>query len=582
MKLREEIGWKEAADSISGGLVMVDPEGRIVRCNPAASQLIELPVEEIVGRPAGEVLGDLPLPEVIRDGQSRPSVPCRIGGRPVLAGCSPICREGEIAGAVCVFQDMTDIQRMISELDRKDKEISQFKEIFERVYDGIVIVDSNNRITMISQSYCDFLEVDHDEAIGRPVTDIIENSRLHVVMKTGQAEIGAIMKVKGRDIMVMRLPIKKEGKVVGAIGKVMFTNLHDVQTLAKRISDMESKLDYYKSELKRVHGSKYTFDQIIGEHEKMKEAKELAMKAAASRSTVLIRGESGTGKELFAHAIHSASRRSDGPFIRVNCAAIPAELMEAELFGYEEGAFTGAKKGGKPGKIELAQGGTLFLDEIGEMPPTMQVKLLRVLQEREIERIGGTVIKQVDIRVIAATHRPLEDMVKRGQFREDLYYRLNVFSIVIPALRERGDDILATAYFLLSRLTEELGVNVSRFHPEVERFMMRYPWPGNVREMQNVIERSLHLADGPEIGMEHLPPFFTDAYQSEPGTSLSLLEAELEKTELRVIRQVLKECGGNRNQAARRLGIHRASLYRKLEKYGLMQIGTDVSQKSNM
>nr|WP_235427233.1 sigma 54-interacting transcriptional regulator [Cohnella kolymensis] len=351
MKIRyEDYRWDEIIDSIYNGVIVIDRQGSVVLCNPPGCDLIGLPKERIIGKHINDVVGDSLLFKVVQDGITRPNQQQRINDRLVIANRSPIYNDGTVIGAVSIFQDITELKTMVSQLDMKEKEINQFKEVFELVYDGIIMVDENARVTMINQSYCDFLGVNHSESIGKHVTEVIENTRLHVVLKTGQAEIGSVMKVKDRDIVVMRLPIKKDGKVVGAIGKVMFTDLHDLKTLAQRLNVMESKLDYYKNELKRAHGSKYSFEQIIGEHEKMKEAKDLALKVAASRSTVLIRGESGTGKELFAHAIHSVSHRSEGPFIRVNCAAIPAELMEAELFGYEEGAFTGAKKGGKLGK----------------------------------------------------------------------------------------------------------------------------------------------------------------------------------------------------------------------------------------
>jgi transcriptional regulator with PAS, ATPase and Fis domain len=452
-----------------------------------------------------------------------------------------------------------------------EEELLRYKEIIELLYDGVVVVDAEGIITMISQKYCDFLQIPMRHAVGRHVSEVIENTRMHVILKTGHAEFGSVQKVMGRDMVVMRIPIKKEGQVVGAVGKVMFADIHDLKTLAQRLNIVESKLDYYKSELKRVQGAKYSFDQIVGEHEKMLETKKLASRVSKSRSTVLIRGESGTGKEWFAHAIHEASPRAEGPFIRVNCAAIPNDLMEAELFGYEEGAFTGAKKGGKPGKIELAQGGTLFLDEIGDMPLNMQAKLLRVIQEKEVERIGGVQVNSLDIRIITATHRPLEELVKKGDFREDLYYRLNVFHITIPPLRERGLDILTTAQYILGKLNHEHGTSITGFHPSVEELFLKYRWPGNVREMQNIIERSIHMSDQSHIRLEHLPPYLVEGNGEEYTSATFVLEKELERAELRVIQRALKETEGNRAKAAKLLGIHRASLYRKMEKYRLTE-----------
>jgi PAS domain S-box-containing protein len=562
-----ESSIEEIMESIHNGMIIIDTSGTIVMCNRKGCDLIGYPRDEIIGKPINEIIKDTELVEVLRDGKERPLQQQQVRDRNVIANRSPIYKDGELIGAVSVFQDITELKTTLSRLNAKEQELTQMKEILELLYDGIVMVDDQARITMINQKYCDFLGVRLEEAIGKHVTEVIEHSRLHVVLKTGQPEIGAMMKAKDREIVVMRLPIRKDGAVTGAIGKVMFTDLHELKTLAQRLNVAESKLDYYRNELKKAQGSKYSFEQIIGTSENMREAKSLALSVSKSRSTVLIRGESGTGKELFAHAIHGASSRSEGPFVRINCAAIPAELLESELFGYEDGAFTGAKKGGKPGKVELAEGGTLFLDEIGDMPLNMQVKLLRFLQEKEFERIGGTRIQSADIRIIAATNRPLEEMVQRGEFREDLYYRLNVFHIHIPPLRERGADIITTAQFILGCLNNDLGKSIRGFHPEVEDLFMNYQWTGNVRELQNIIERSLHIAED-QIELNHLPTYLLNLDASNKITSYSL-EKELEKTEMNMIKLALKECGGNRNKAAKLLGIHRASLYRKLEKHGI-------------
>ncbi|MBO8173284.1 MAG: sigma 54-interacting transcriptional regulator [Bacillaceae bacterium] len=561
--------WDEIFESIYNGIVIVNRDGIVIKCNQSGTELIGLPREKILGRHITDVVKGAELHEVARDGVARHNQQLRIRDRIVLANRSPIYKEGKLIGAISVFQDITELERALSQLDEKEKEVLHFKEILELLYDGILLVDENGYVQLINQTYCDFLGVKMEEVMGKHCTEVVENSRMHIVAKTGQPEVGHVQKVGDKEIVVTRLPVRKNGKVVGAIGKVLFSDIYELKTLAQRLNLVESKLDYYKKELKRVQGARYTFEQIIGEYGPMKEAKELAAKVAKSRSTVLIRGESGTGKELFAHAIHEASDRSEGPFVRLNCAAIPPDLMEAELFGYEEGAFTGAKKGGKPGKIELAQGGTLFLDEIGDMPLNMQAKLLRVLQEKEVERVGGTQLKQVDIRIIAATNRPLEDMVKKGEFREDLYYRLNVFHVRIPPLRERGEDILTTARFILGQLNQELETNVTEFHPDVEKLFMGYHWPGNVRELQNVIERAIHMAEGSQIGLEHLPPYLTEMAEETVNFSTFSLDREVEKAEVRAIKRALKASGNNRSEAAELLGIHRASLYRKIEKYGI-------------
>lgn len=463
-------------------------------------------------------------------------------------------------------EQASSIQEMIAELE-------VYKDIFENLYDGVIMVDRQGIITMISEAYCRFLGVSKSFAIGKHVTGIIENTRLHIVAETGQAEIGSLLKIKGQNAVVVRIPIRKNEEVEGVVGKVLFRNISELGSLAKRLNGVETKLHYYRTELKRIQGAKYTFNHIIGKSAKMIEACQLAAKASKTRSTVLIRGESGTGKELFAHAIHEASPRTEGPFVRLNCATIPKELIESELFGYAEGTFTGAVKGGRAGKIEIAEGGTLFLDEIGDMPLEMQVKLLRFLQEKEVQRLGEEQVKTVDVRIIAATNRNLEELIEQGLFRKDLYYRLNVVPIRIPALRDREEDIITIAQFIIGKLNNEMGTTVTVIDPIVQQLLQRYTWSGNVRELHNVIERAMNVTEGSMIQFEHLPIYLQEWSMEEKNDIEDikghLLAYEVQKAEKRAILQALKKCNGNKAQAAQYLGIHRTSLYRKIEQYGI-------------
>jgi len=296
--------------------------------------------------------------------------------------------------------------------------------------------------------------------------------------------------------------------------------------------------------------------------------KDLASRAARTISTVLIKGESGTGKEIFAHAIHNVSPRRRGPFIKVNCAAVPETLLESELFGYAEGAFTGARKEGKPGKFELANHGTIFLDEIGDMSLSMQAKLLRVLQEKEVERVGGIHTTKVDVRVIAATNQDLFKLAMENKFREDLYYRLNVIILELPPLRERREYIPLISQTLLQRLNGQLGTRVNTISPEVMTHFCSYNWPGNIRELENTIERAINFCDGNIITVENIPEHILS--QLSPATLPSLngtLEKLLEAHEKEVIVTTLEKCGGNRTKTAETLNIHRSVLYRKMNKY---------------
>ncbi|MCE7793326.1 sigma 54-interacting transcriptional regulator [Salipaludibacillus sp. CUR1] len=437
--------------------------------------------------------------------------------------------------------------------------------IIEFAHDGIVMVDREGFITMINQEYADFLEVDADEVTGKHVTDIIENTRMHLVAETGKPEIADIQPIKGDYMVATRLPIFKEGKLEGAVGKVLFKNLGGFKALKKRMAKLEKELDNYKGEWQETNRAKYQFNQLIGKSESWLKAKNLAQKAAGTDSNVLLLGESGTGKELFAHAIHNASPRSPGPFVKVNCAAIPSDLIESELFGYVEGSFTGAKRGGKKGKFEAADGGTIFLDEIGELPIHMQVKLLRVLQEREVEKVGANAAKPIDIRVVAATNRNLEKMIQSGDFRLDLFYRLNVFSIQIPSLRTRKEDIEALVPYFLKKLSARLGKEVSVIDNRAMAALLHYYWPGNTRELENVIERTVNVVDSYEtITDKHLPEKITGIKAAEEPKTLA---EQLREAEKKAIIETLQYTNGNKSKAAKLLGISRTALYEKISKY---------------
>lgn len=332
------------------------------------------------------------------------------------------------------------------------------------------------------------------------------------------------------------------------------------------------EIEYYKEEIEQMKTFRGITQLIVGEHRKVREAKEFVLKAAQSSSTVLLLGESGTGKGLYARAIHSGGVRREGPFVKVNCGAIPENLLESELFGYEEGSFTGAQKGGKPGKFELAHRGTIFLDEIGDLPYNMQAKLLLVLQEKEIERVGGRHSVPVDARIIAATNKDLREEVHRGAFREDLFYRLDVLTISVPPLREVASDIPLLVEILLERLCHKLQLPLKTIRDDVVSVFCQYSWPGNVRELENILERLLNLVEGEVISVEHLPPHLWQHVQTSRclagSHSLERLTADLERE---AIENALRTAGNNRTRAAELLGLHRSTFYEKLNRYGLLK-----------
>lgn len=361
------------------------------------------------------------------------------------------------------------------------------------------------------------------------------------------------------------------------LAKEMVLDAQKAKELTHQLNIALNKIEYYRSELKTVR-SKYTFNEIVGMSPQMKKLRHLAAQAAKTTSTVLIRGESGTGKELLAQAIHNASSRSNQPFIKVNCAAIPESLMESELFGYCEGAFTGALRGGKPGKFELANGGTIFLDEIGDLHPSIQSKLLRVLQEFEFERLGGTKTINVDVRVIAATNRDLRDLMRRGKFRSDLFYRLNVVDLHTPPLRERREDIDYLTDYLLEKITDRLHIPLVAISNEARQLLREYDFPGNVRELENILERAINIINEntDTIQPEHLSLLGFNTAPSANSVNHNLmsslpmtLEESVSLAEKNAILEALKHSGGNRKKAAQLLNIHRSLLYKKLRKHNI-------------
>lgn len=354
---------------------------------------------------------------------------------------------------------------------------------------------------------------------------------------------------------------------------MLFKDIGEMKELAHNLLDLQSKINKYKGELKRIEGVEHSFDNILTRNPKMTYLKNVGKKAAETNSTVLLTGESGTGKELFAQAIHKAGYRKDGPFIAINCGAIPKGLIEAELFGYREGAFTGASEKGKIGKFEMASGGTLFLDEIGNMSLDMQVKLLRVLEAREFEAIGSNEKIELDARIIAATNENLEEEIKLDRFREDLYYRLNVISIEITPLRERREDVDLIATSMLDKLSEEMDLDNKILTEETKTILRSYSWPGNVRELRNVLERAINLSNNKYITPQDISDRVLYKTNNDDylklGVGNKTLEEIVDETEKSAILGALEIAKGNKTEAAKILGIHRTSLYRRMDKYGI-------------
>jgi len=569
-----EAGMDIILDSIHEGLLAVDGKGRVTIFNRAAQRLMGLPAERVLGRPVAEVIPNTRLHLVLQSGRAELDRVQQIGRTTILTNRVPLKdARGRVVGAVAVFRDISEIERLAEETTSLRETRTLLYAIINSTQDAISVVDEKGLGLLINPAYTRLTGLTEKEVLNRPPTvDIAEGESMHLqVLRTGRPVKNVPMKVgpNRREVLVDAAPIMVNGVLKGSVAVI-----HDVSEIRRLSEELERA-----RRLIRSLEARYTFDDIIGESAEIQLAVEQAKKAAETPATVILRGESGTGKELFAHAIHQASTRRKGQFVRVNCAAIAPSLLESELFGYVEGSFTGARRGGHRGYFAEADGGTIFLDEVGDISSGVQVKLLRVLQEREIVRVGDSRPISVDVRVIAATNANLELLVRRGQFREDLYYRLNVLPIYIPPLRRRREDIPLLVNFLLRRLNQEYGRNVTGIADGAMHLLQSYDWPGNVRELENVLGRALINMKRGETTIQpvHLPPLgFGPEGAAAPGeveTSIApgeTLAALRERWESRVIRDALRQAGGNRTRAAHLLGISLRSLYNKMQRYGLV------------
>ena len=574
--------FSQALKSAHNGILVINADGEIVYMNPKAEQLFKCQADVFLGKHVYSLFPNSPLPEVVRTGKTLLACREKFGENIVVVNRTPIIVAGGIVGAVSVFQDITELESISEELNHTKKLQATLEAIVENPYEGMIVVDENSIVTLINQFYADALGIAREEIIGKNILEITPHSQMPDIIRTGQARIGDLWKVNNHEFMIMRIPIMKDGKVIGAIGKSLFKDIPLAIQFAKKLVQLENDLLSYKQELRTIHHSRSTIDDLIGKSAKITDIKNLIMRAANTSSTVLITGESGTGKEVVSNLVHNAGARKDGPFIKINCSAIPESLLESELFGYTEGAFTGASKGGKPGKFEQANHGTLFLDEIGDMSVSMQTKILRAIQEREIERVGGTQPIRVDVRIIAATHRDLSKMITEDKFRLDLFYRLNVFVIELPPLRQRLEDIELLSSHLLMRLKKRLLTSVEGVSSEAIELLKQHHWPGNIRELENVLERAINISDEPNILPEHLPvQLKRSKVDSNPNPRLINLEdvrlagqINLEEVILAIEKELILSAmllaNGNKAKLASALGIHRTALYRKLTKHQLL------------
>ncbi|MGB7605281.1 MAG: sigma-54-dependent Fis family transcriptional regulator [Lutisporaceae bacterium] len=567
-----ERGIQLILNSTHDAMIAVDLDGIITVFNTAAEKLTGIKVEDAIGRFVGDVVMDTRLPFILETGKSELNQQQNLGNIKIITNRMPVRDDaGDIIGAIAVFRDITEVIELAEQITNLKEMQSMLEAIFNATQDAISVVDQHGNGVMINPAYTRITGLAEKDVIGKPATvDIAEGESIHIeVLKNKQPVKGALIKVgpARKEVLVNAAPIIVDGELRGSVGV-----LHDLT----EISRLSYELKQAKEIIRKLE-AKYTFDDIVGNDPSLLAAIDKARLAAATPATVFLRGESGTGKEIFAHSIHNASERKYRQFVRVNCGAISESLMESELFGYEEGAFTGAKKGGKKGLFEEANGGTIFLDEIAEIPPSTQAKLLRVLQEREIVRVGGTKAINIDVRVITATNINLEEEIKNGKFRKDLYYRLNVYPIKLPSLKARKGDIYELTIFFIKKFNQQYGRNIQDIDSRAMQELEEYDWPGNVRELENAIGRAIiNMKINETVVLESHLPFF-ERQTEKSGTLREELEVNsdesvelqttVEAAEKKCILRVLEKCGGSKTKTAKMLDISLRSLYYKLQRY---------------
>lgn len=449
-------------------------------------------------------------------------------------------------------------------LKEKNK-IEWLESIIEAVNDGILVIDKSGIVQLINEEYTNITGVTKEQIIGKPLTEVRPGAILPTVLESGKPREGVFRKEKKKEYVVDMAPIYYNDEIVGAVS--VCKSMPELYVLTKELKRSKQKINQLEKAVGRMHQAKYTFSDIIGTSSFIQKVIDQAKRIAPTDLNVLITGESGIGKEIFAHAIHQKSDRKSQPFVPINCAAIPSSLLESELFGYEEGAFTNSKQEGKIGLFELANKGTLFLDEIGDMPLDLQSKLLRVLEEGTFRKIGGLTEQQIDVRIIAATNKDLSKLVQKNLFREDLLYRINTVHLSIPPLRERKEDIPEIINFIVNNH----HYSNYEFDDEVKKTFLQYDWPGNVRELKNTIHYAINMSDQFIITQDDLPKSIRGAIikNHTNNSSTRSLHKILMETEKAIIKETLEETGTTvqgKKAAAKKLGISLATLYNKIAK----------------
>ncbi|MFO7887113.1 MAG: sigma 54-interacting transcriptional regulator [Eubacteriales bacterium] len=558
--------------STQDGVISIDKSCKIKLINKKAAELIGIDRKEAINKNIRQIVKDTRLPHVLKSGKHELDWQQKLGNYQIITSRIPLKdSKGNIIGAIAVFRNITDTVNLDKQISNLNEYKSLLQAVFSAVQDAISVVNTKGYHIMVNPAYTKVTGISAEEIMGKYANyDIKKGDSLHLkVLKTKKnvKNTKIVAKPSNKVVIAQASPILVEDELKGSVA--VLHDITEIRNLTEELSEAQKRI--------RELSAKYTFNDIVGNCNNIVESKEQLIKAANVPATVLLKGESGTGKELFAHAIHNEGSRKENQFVRVNCAALTESLLESELFGYEEGAFTGAKKGGKRGLFEEANNGTIFLDEISEISMNTQVRLLRVLQEKEITRVGGVKPIHVNVRVIAATNVDLHELINNGNFREDLYYRLNVFPINIPPLRERKKDIEFLVKKFINKFNMEYGRNVNTIHREAISILREYDWPGNVRELENIIGRAMINMNLNEtaINYKHIPELNIEKNNKINDSKIIIgkkteyknLSNALENYEKKYIKKIYHEEKENKTETAKKLNISIRSLYYKLKKY---------------
>ena len=558
-------------------IVSVDEKGMIKIWNSSAARLLGRKAEDVIGKHILEILPTSDLLDIIKTGKVEPLKKVKLNDRFFISNRSPIIKDGKIIGAVAVLQDISDLEKVSRELNYVKELNEELDAIVESSFDGLFITDGQGITLRYNKAFEMLTGINAHEYLGRsvedirrdgiisdPVTcDVLAQKKSITVMQ--ETRKGTLTLTTGNPV------IDKNGDIIRVVCNVR--DITELNLLRQKLEQVEGLSQHYENQLRTLRLQYTGSEKMVITSTKMRNLIDMVIRLAAVDSTILITGESGTGKELIAETIHSSSSRNDKPLIKVNCGAIPENLLESELFGYEGGAFTGAKKEGKPGYIELAAGGTLFLDEIGEVPLNLQVKLLRFLQSKEITRVGGGNSNNIDVRIVTATNRDLLEMVQKKLFREDLYYRLNVVPVNTPPLRDRKEDIPSLVIHFIQLFNRKYKMNKT-ISPGAVDIFMQYDWPGNVRELENLIERLVVITPKDILGWEDLPSHLGDTVGVSPShiivSGIIPLREAIESVEKQLIEKVYAKYRTTR-QMAKELEVDASTIVRKAAKYHIAQ-----------